>query len=109
MKKFYVIASPDGKKFLAEGTGNSEHDGDYLVDKLHQATIYSRDPRDVFMKMRQPKGTNKWVVTSKRKPPNYWYSNPPTDEDKELGSFMQTCEVFRVEISLGAKASFKDD
>lgn len=100
-----VVGSPDGRTFLREGSGNSEHDGDYLVSKLHEATIFNSDPRSIFMETKQQKGTKKWVIVpGKRKPADYWHpmnGSKPDEDDRKLGKFMQTCVVFQVNVTLG--------
>ena len=96
----WVLASPNGKKFLAKGTGNSELDGDYVVDHLREASFLISDPSEIPFKLKKKRGSNDWVSTGERHPISYYCGKPASAEDRELGRFMQTAVGMQVTITL---------
>ena len=100
----WVLASPDAKTFFVKGSGNTEHDGDYVVDTIREATLFERDPAPELCFVRvQKKGSKEWVTTKKRKPETYWHPSDgsrPHKEDRKMGLFMQTAIGFPVTLTL---------
>lgn len=103
MARYYIIADPALKKFLNTGTGNSEDDGDMLMDQLHEATIFNSlsHARDQYSVKKTVRG--KAVRT--RHPADYWYSTPRARGEVALGKFMQTCEAYEINLTLSRNES----